>query len=56
MLTMHKPMRGITILLLINTLFNIGLSQNLQTVNIRKLILIINCIKSNYNYVLLTKL
>lgn len=31
-------MRGITILSLINTLFNIGLSQNLQTVNIRKLI------------------
>lgn len=38
MLTMYKPMRGITILSLINTLFNIGLSQNLQTVNIRKLI------------------
>jgi len=34
----HIPIRGITILLLTNNLFNIGLSQNLQTVNIRKLI------------------
>ncbi|XP_008183092.2 ionotropic receptor 25a [Acyrthosiphon pisum] len=34
MLTMYKPIRGITILLWINTLFNIGTSQNVQTVNI----------------------